>query len=255
MLNADQILNAGSKIQDRRMQEAKEKYCTRFGYDRNGYTYILLESLSNLDRRKAFKSMGGLYDKFLGWHCSHRVEGFEMRRASMKDIATFDHGRWWTMKNKVDEFRREKCRVILTKRDAKSEFVGDVLHGEVISTSVRLVSCEETAYRDNMWGIPNYYALPYRWDYRFADREGNILLFSSAYYIPEKVKEWFNGGWARVKAKVVRHDSSYGVKITRIMYPEMSRRGKPSLSEYAKVKSPGKMLCQTNCETSNNAVG
>lgn len=240
MLTIDQILKAGEKILNARKQEAKEYACWRFGYNDSGYTYILLEELTDMERKEGFKQKGGFYDKFLGWHSPRKVDGYRMKRVKMDDIAEFSNGRWWTQKYKVDEFRRMNCMKRIGKRAAVSDFIGVLGENGGVVSRMRLVSVKETMFRDRNYDRIGYYGLPYKWDYRFVDKDGNIAVFSSAYYNANMVKEWFGKGWADVVAKAIRFDESHGVKITRIAYPEFSKRGKVKLSEYARIKNPKK---------------
>lgn len=238
MLSIDDIIKKGEKNKEIENKKAIEHASRIFGFNKKGWVWLLLEELNELEKKEKFKALGGLYDKILGWHSENRVNGFKMSKVQIDSIGEVVNGVWQTRRYKVDMARKTACRKKLGKRKLNSEFVGSIGNDALLETKVKLVSVKETMFRDRYYDIPGYYGLPFRYDYTFNDKDGNIIVFSSAYYNPKIVQEWFGNGWADLTAKVIKHEDLYGAKVTKIMYPEISKKGKLSLKSCARIQKP-----------------
>jgi len=238
MMTIEEIMKRCNEIKARDNGLAIERASQKFGFNPKGWVWLLLEDLTNYDRKESFRSVGGRFDKILGWHSPDRIDGFKMKKVMMNTLGEVVNGVWQTRRYKVDVARKEACRAKMSERQSKSEFVGVVGVKDGLVTEVRLVSVRETMFRDANFEIPGYYGLPFRHDFNFVDRDGNQIRFSSAYYQPKMVQEWFGKGWAKMTAKVILHDDRHGVKITKVIFPEFTKKRKGSLKEYARINNP-----------------
>ena len=238
MMSIDEIMKAGERNKARDTERAIERACKVFGFNPKGWVWLLLDEMPDYETKETFKDLGGLYDKVLGWHSTDRIEGFKMKKVAMDTLGEVVNGVWQTRRYKVDVARKTACRAKLGKRKLASEFVGIPGVNAGLVTKVRLASVKESMFRDSNYDLPEYYGLPFRWDYTFKDKAGNIIVFSSAYYRPKMVQEWFGKGWANLTAKVISHDDRHGTKITKIIFPEFTKNGKLPLKACARIPNP-----------------
>jgi len=230
MTTAEIIAMCNKKAEEQKVAARFEHY-RRFGFNEHGVTYIAFENVNTTELQQEFRSKGGFYDKVLGWHANHWIEGFRMKACRFDDVCINRNGRWFTQKYLVDKIRRECATKHLCKRDATSEFVGEVRQD--INVRVRLVKMYETAFRN-----PNYEygGTEKKWDMVFKDANGNIFKFTTSWYDHDKVVEFCGKAWLNVTAKVICHVDGFGRKETKIGYPTIMR-GKRFLKDYARMTS------------------
>lgn len=230
MLTIDQILKKSNrKVEDFR-ETSRIDFLRKNAFNEHGMTYLAAEDIRTEQIKAAFKENGGTYHRDLGWHAPNWIPGIKMVCCRFDDIAEWIGTRWVLRSYAIEKIRQEKGRKMRGKRELLSDFIGKT--NEIITFTAKFSSCNQTHFFN-----PDYIfgGLPNKWDFYFLNEGKNIVRFTTAWYDPQKVKEFCGGRELTFKAKVLRASNEFGRKITTIAWPEVVRKDGRMLKDFARL--------------------
>lgn len=228
MWSIDQILKKNEGKAEDYKEFQKRNFYKRFAFNDRGNTYVCIEDIRTEDEKTAFKAAGGIYTKNMGWHAPNPVRGFKTVPCRFSDVCEYDGAAWHLRAFSFESVVKAGVDKRTGKRARMSEFIGKV--GEYAEFNAKLETCYETHFQNDnkIFG-----GLEKKWDYVLRNEGKNIVVFSSAWYDPEKVKEFFGRRTVKVRAKVMANNERFGRKETYIGYPTIVRADGKNLKEFA----------------------
>lgn len=229
-MTIDQILKKSDRSAEDFKASERLKFLRKNAFNEHGMTYLAAEDIRTEQIKAAFKESGGTFHRELGWHAPNWIPGIKMVCCRFDDISEWIGARWVLKAYAIEKIRTEKGRKKRGKRELLSEFIGRT--NETITFTAKFSSCNQTHFenQDYIFG-----GLSNKWDFYFLNEGKNIVRFTTAWYDPQKVKEFCGGRELTFKAKVLRATNEFGRKVTVIARPEIVRKDGRLLKDYARL--------------------
>lgn len=165
-----------------------------------GITYIFLGN--TYSKREQIKELGGKYDWVLGWHISHKVEGFDFLTVKYEDVAGFtDWGKinFKATTAEIDNMKRAEEKRL--RGGKESEYVGK------IGDKVNLKATYEASAS---FQAPSFYGdMETRYIHTFRDADGNIFIWKTGRGLCFE-----RGADVTIKGSIKDHTEYHGDKQT-----------------------------------------
>lgn len=204
---AEERARARQAERESKAEEARQEWKERNGFTPDGVTYLFLGD--TYSQKEAIKEAGGKYDRLIGWHIDHKIDGFLFLAVNLDDIAQplINGYDLTTSVKEMDDAKDAEYKRLTGKHD--SEWMGKVkqrlnLHVTYIRTNAF----------DGYMGRTTYI-------HTFEDADGNVLVWKTTNvleYIDENDTYQYvaEGSDFDIAATVKDHTEYRGVKQTEV---------------------------------------